>query len=491
MAVKGKAQNGAPVGTIIPADVQLAIRDEIEKEFTRQLAGIKDWTALGFKIIGVGILVLTATFTVFGLTTWKDIKRDAGEEVRRQAETLITKTDSEISVKQTLNDLVNRTVVASELVWQASHPDHRRDLPPANWEKLSNWLRVEALLRDDFEATLQVLDLQSPERKQHDANAFLAEMLSASNQSQYSWMRKQPDKRLAIMSNFHQIDLGNAAARLAESDDSETLRKAAVIYLREINYAEGSPTAEEVIRNTLAGPLQNEAYVTTAALNPATPGFIHDAESLMSITSVTDQTETAVAMLGAMWPPTSASAPVPPFATERAKLSGELIDYILSNDGFIAFTRQHDPILEPRWNFSDISWTLKHGAISTRIPMSPQAFTAMRIYWFLLKQYAQANNFLKLERLLPIFEKPSCCYVVLSSPDPGQVLRVKDSNGQFTDLTLGRSTTRVVSADSNGLHLEWHEGRSGEDWKSGNVSDLRGKDLYFSLYVQDEHDFSR
>lgn len=473
---------------LLPAELKLAIREEIEKEFTRQLAVIKDWIQLGLKIVGVGLVVLTATFTVFGLTTWQDIKKNASAEVQRQAEALITKADSETSVKQNLDDLLNRATVATTLAELATHPLHRRELHPVDWQRISMWLRRETLPNEDFVSALQVLDSQSGERKQHDAHDFISDMLLAENQSKFSWLQRQPEKRSAILQAFHDKGIGNSATRIALSDETEDLRKAAIVYLREIKYTEAATSVLKVIQNTNAGVLHSEALVTVATLNPATPGFRQEVDKLMATVPVTDETDVAVRILLAMWSPRAPLDLSPPGSDDpsRFDVSVALIEFILSHNGIIRFMRAHDPVQEPRWNFSDISWTLKRGAYGTVIPMNTEEFRALRVYWFLLESYAEKQDFAKLKVLLPHLENPSwsCCNVELSFADPKTELTVSETvDGQMTQLILPASanTVEVLGADTKALMIQWRSSKSGDHWHSGITSDLKGKNLHFSL----------
>src|SRR5262249_43278282 len=149
------------------------------------------------------------------------------------------------------------------------------ELSRNDWERLKLWLRYEPLQLQEFRDALAVLNAQQSDRKDADANAFLAEMLNPTSTSSYAWLRRQPDKRRAILETFSNAGMGRAAVAVAESEDeSETMRVAALNYLMAIRYQEGTDRVVRIARRIDSGPIHVSALVAAAALRPSNPEVI-------------------------------------------------------------------------------------------------------------------------------------------------------------------------------------------------------------------------
>jgi hypothetical protein len=183
----------------VPPEVKAMIQAEIRDQLDRERAILRDAGSLALKIVGGAFALLVAIFTVFGLTTRKDLANQTTDYMKQRVDGLIQSNDSETGVKQTLNDLVNHAIVAAELTSSSRQPDKMLDLPKFEWDRLKAWLKSESLQTQDFKDTLAILNTQSAERKKTDANGFLSEMLNPPDASPYRWIVKQPEKRLAIM----------------------------------------------------------------------------------------------------------------------------------------------------------------------------------------------------------------------------------------------------------------------------------------------------
>ena len=197
--------------------IEVLVTTEVQKQLDRELALLKDAGRVALKVIGVACAVLLAILTVFGLTAWKDIKKEAIEIVKSRTEDLIQKSDSEIGVKQTLNNLVNRAIVSSALTSLKLGRTKVFELTQNEWNRLRAWLKDENLNIQDFADVLDILEDQSWERKTSDANSFLSEMLNPSNSSTYQWIKKgirlRRDNRVSVR-YAEELNSGESSATL-------------------------------------------------------------------------------------------------------------------------------------------------------------------------------------------------------------------------------------------------------------------------------------
>jgi len=100
----------------LSAEIQRLVRNEVEAQLAKEQKLLKDSVGLAAKIIGAAITIFLAIFTIFGLTTWRDIKQETTQIVKKQAEELIQKADSETSASSRL-----RIGVADlGMCWEAS-----------------------------------------------------------------------------------------------------------------------------------------------------------------------------------------------------------------------------------------------------------------------------------------------------------------------------------------------------------------------------------
>jgi acyl transferase domain-containing protein len=185
-----QTENGA-----ISSDMKAMVQAEIRDQLDRERAILREAGSLALKIVGGAFALLLAIFTIFGLTTWKDVAKQTTDYMKQRVDALIQNSDSETGVRQTLNDLVNRAIVAAELTSLSHQAGKNLDLPKFEWDRLRAWLKTESLETQQFEDTLAILNAQSAERKKADANGFLSEMLNPTDTSAYRWIVRQPQKR--------------------------------------------------------------------------------------------------------------------------------------------------------------------------------------------------------------------------------------------------------------------------------------------------------
>jgi len=92
------------------------VRLEVSSQLEAEQKILREAVGLAAKIVAGAIALLLGIFTLFSLTTWRDIKSEVTATVRKQSEDLIQRADSETSVKEVLNDLYNRSVIGAALI---------------------------------------------------------------------------------------------------------------------------------------------------------------------------------------------------------------------------------------------------------------------------------------------------------------------------------------------------------------------------------------
>jgi hypothetical protein len=322
--------------TRVESRIEALVAAEVQKQFDRERSLFRDSANIALKIIGGAFALLVAIFTIFGLTTWKDIAKETTEYMKTKVDELVQKSDSETGVKQTLNDLVNRAIIDSELTSLKRNADKELGLPKFEWDRIRAWLKLESLGNQEFSDALAVLNAQADERKKADANSFLSEMLNPTDTSPYSWIRKQPGKRIAIMSNFLHADMGSSAIELARSVAmSEEMRIAAIQYIREIRYVDGFDKLFTLIPNMEDGKLKTETFITCAVTRPSNPRFIAEVTKLTA-QPTTNSLEIAAKIIQELLKPSKS------FQSESEKSAGvdlekQLLKFAFDNGGYISF----------------------------------------------------------------------------------------------------------------------------------------------------------
>ena len=154
--------------------LEALVAAEVKRQLDTERSLIKEASGIALKIIGVAFALLFGMFTLFGISTWKDIKREATDYVKRQIEELIQKSDSETGVRQQLNDLFNRAIVSSSVVRIRRNPHLEFELQRNEWNRLKSWIKNENLETQDFQDVLAVLNAQSPVRKALDTHSLFS-----------------------------------------------------------------------------------------------------------------------------------------------------------------------------------------------------------------------------------------------------------------------------------------------------------------------------
>jgi hypothetical protein len=169
----GGSTSSENLNSIADPQLQILIANEVQRQLDRERLVLRDAGNLALKIIGGSFALFIAVFTIFGLNTWSGVSQAAKDYMQKKVDDLVGRSDSETSVQRTLNDLVNRAIVASELTAFVRAENKKIELPKYEWDRLKSWLKFEGLSPEDFSDTLAVLNGQSIERKTLDANGII------------------------------------------------------------------------------------------------------------------------------------------------------------------------------------------------------------------------------------------------------------------------------------------------------------------------------
>jgi len=463
--------------------IEIAVAAEVEKQLNRERAILKDAGGFALKIIAGSFVLLFAIFTVFGLTTWNDVKKETSVFVKNRADELIQKSDSETGVKQVLNDLVNRAIVSSVLLTLKRERDGEFELQKNEWDRLRAWVKIESLSVDEFTDSLSVFNSQKEERRKSDANSFLAEMLNPPDGSPYQWIKKQPEKRLAIMSAFEHSDMGAAAVEVARSPDaSEETRIAAARYVRKVHYVEGFDKIVRMASSVEDGDLKKEALVTASVLRPTDARLLAETNKLVGRANPRSNTiRTAVEIVLEVWRSRYFYSESEPERIEAAKrLLGFAFDHgvNLSEEGNPAAPRMEAFKREqPRL----VLWIPEGAGRSVGLDVSVKQLVELKPYWTLLNEAAALNDLPGIARLL-IRSRRSMDTVLLTvrlqvPKDSGVV--VEDEAGRRKTLTGGTLNDPLVLLERNkNLVLVWSDAAK-QSFRE-NLVGFSGKGFEFS-----------
>jgi hypothetical protein len=396
----------------LSVDIERLVRNEVELQLAKEQKLLKDSVGLAAKIVGAAITLFLAIFTIFGLTTWREIKQETAQIVKKQAEELIQKADSETSVKDTLNDLLNRTVVSSVLAARARNLDDVT-LATNDWNRLRAWIKKEDLSLQDFADTLAVLNLQSDERKKTDANRLLAEMLNPPEKSPYKWITKQPEKTSSILTTFKHRDLGLSAVELvASSALTDSIRAEAAVYVREVNFSDGVERLLTTYKTLTHGEARRKALTTCVALRPDQSEVVLEVKRLLSGEPQREKIEIIVDII-ALIPRLKSMVDSSVNLDEFRALSRELILYATKNGLYFDINYPNSPGINPFTNQDD--WSSRQAVppplISLMLATSKSSasgvgtlsiseFRELEAYWGLLAEFANAGDIGRFRSLL-------------------------------------------------------------------------------------------
>jgi hypothetical protein len=434
---KGPKGTGG-IGRSTELELQILVAAEVQRQLDHERLLLRDAGGLALKIIGGSFALFIAVFAIFGLNTWSGVSQMAKDYTERRVDDLIGRSDSETGVKQTLNDLVNHAIVASELATHQSAKDNTLELPKYEWDRLKAWLSGESLSIGDFSDTLAVLNAQSADRKKLDANGILKYMLSPQGGRLHDVVKDRPDKIEAIFGSFKHQDMGAAAAEIAESSKfSEELRIDAVKYVQDLKYVGGFEKIIGVAISANPGMLKQTALVTSALLQPAHKLFINEADKLVSHPATTDSVVAAARIVQALWLTADLRKPDIDVNKDVVETSERLLRFALSNGlWFDADINQNVLLFVPQQDMPDASSEL---------------FAKFTPYWTLLSRAANASDLATLSTSLFLSFLPdmtgAAATVNLSRES---ALVVRDNSGQERTLQ-GKEISEVYM---------WHEQRS-------------------------------
>lgn len=171
----------------------------VKEKIDSELNLIKVASGVIFKVFGVSIALLLGFFTLLGVSTWKDIKRETLEYIKQETDNIIENDNLNGGVKKTLNNLVNLSILNSSLIKInylkiALIKDKNKDekilhgrvsptklsekeikylikinekfkLKDNEWSRLREWTKEESLGLQEFKDVLSVLNKQSDFRK--------------------------------------------------------------------------------------------------------------------------------------------------------------------------------------------------------------------------------------------------------------------------------------------------------------------------------------
>lgn len=255
------------------------VRAMVEAQVAKEQAIVKEAIGIAVKIVGASLAILVAIFTIFSITTWDNIESKTLEVVEKKVDTLVSDSKSDTAVKNKIDDLMNRLIVA----WQLSRlekidPDimpsePEYDLDYDDWRRLESWIMKPTLPLEDFANTVSVLNRQTDGRRDEDADKVFAPMLEPlADTSPYSWLVWQSRKIDSILSSFKHPNLGSRALALIGSDSlSDTTRAAAALYVGDVRYYQGVNGLLEDYAKLGAGPIKWNVLISCVNLGIVNP----------------------------------------------------------------------------------------------------------------------------------------------------------------------------------------------------------------------------
>jgi hypothetical protein len=487
-----------------PVDIERVVRAEVENRMTKEIGLLKESVTLAIKILGAAFAVLLAIFTVFGLTTWRDIKQETAQLVKKEAEELILKADSDTSVKATLNDLLNRTVISSYLAAKLKDSSHAIELPQNDWARIRAWIKNEDLPLQEFSDALALLNLQNDERKKSDANRLIAEMLNPPDKSPYRWMAKQPEKTEAILGNFKHPALGAAAVELVASPAlTDSIRGAAAAYVREVRFTDGVDRLLSIYRTLPWGEARKNALIACVTLRPADAAIVAELRRLIEEPSSKERIDTVVAIINILPDIRSQFSPSVNL-DELNHISKDMLRYATAHGLYFELVYPDLQLMAMRARMDDEKlFSRSLGQVSPSIQMmvmrsktSAEGAGSMTVaalkrfdaYWTLLGDLANAGDMEGFRRLflrsgpnkpenqprirVSVFANPDASMIVAQDQGPPVTLAFKSIRNFFVSSTNDWSNPEIDTAwvDDTGEH-------------TGKVTAFRGKGYKFYFEV--------
>jgi len=462
---------------------RVAIREEVEAVLDRELK----WVNLSLKIL-FGIIV------ALGIYTYWDLNRKVGRIVTERVDALLKSADSETSVKRTLDQLVNRSVITAYLI-AAKRPDtplvnkavtlprrHAREVNLSfdEWTRLRDWIRDEKLGQRDFADALVVLGAQEEVRTRKDAEEILAEMLDPPLRSRHRWMADDSRKRMAILQDFARPGLGAAALEVAAAaKDPRELRIAAMTYIQAVHYKEAFPRLWTMAAKMDDDDLDRQALYTCASLDPLNGEVAEVVDRIVSLptVNVTDRVvERSIKLATAIWyAPVSDQTPDqlrPKIEEARFDVAKRLLAR--------AFTGERSFVAVLASGVLVVYVNSKYGPYEA-FGAQAEEFSQLRPYWSLLEDAAAAGDVNRLGWLAPrsaLQEGLHALQVALTDTARFTVARSRTfTASQVPRIVLARSRASERRRDGT-LSVIWKD-ESGDH--EDTLTALEGAGFSFSL----------
>ncbi|EJB01748.1 hypothetical protein Rleg9DRAFT_0488 [Rhizobium leguminosarum bv. trifolii WSM597] len=433
------------------------IREEVEAQLAKEQQIVKDSINLGLKIVGAALALFLAMFTIFGLTTWQQIKDQTAAIVQQEAKSLLIKENSEANAAQTLTDLLNRTVITFTIANREKkakeegkiYPDSYvglADLEKNDWTRLRDWILQEDLPLQDFTDVLALLNAQSEDRRKADADLLLSEFLDPSKTSKSDWIVRQPEKIDAILSMFKHKDLGYAATNLAlSSNHTDSVRAKAAVYIREVGFADGVDKLIAGYDQLPEGRAKREVLVTCFSMKPDLAAVMERIKALSAGPLSQDGLETVAQLLPTIprnypprWNPNNFNG-----------LSGVTEDLILNAAKaglFVTFGDPGNPNPVLTSPYFDL-WIVRDGGAMAEpgARMTGMDFKQVYPYWNLLERLASSGDVNDLGYLFPRGSMTSFSkHIMAISAEPGATVTIQRDSSSKEVVELATLTQPFV-----------------------------------------------
>ncbi|MGL4961967.1 MAG: hypothetical protein ACRC67_12090 [Inquilinus sp.] len=477
------------------------IRDEVERQFSKEQQLLKDSVFLSAKIIGFSIIIFLGIFAVFGVSTWNDIKKQVSDIITQQTELLIRNEDESTNLKDTLTSLLNKSIVSSYLISK----EKSIDLNFSDWKRLQDWIKRKELPLQDFSDTLSVLNRQSEERRKAIANQILSEMLSPNWESPYIWIKKQPEKTTSIIENFHHHDLGLSAIEIIESNStSQQNRLLAADYVRDVKFVDGFDRIFADYQKLPWGVMKRKLLITCTSLKPDDARIGNELEKILSDEPSFGNVQTIVSALEIL---NRLSTRSELYGIDRrfVELKGAMLRYAVKNGlrFYVLFLGDLDhPIpmanSDDEWNAHFRIGTLGFDDSGLPEPLDVlfeiSDFKQFKEYWDLLSLTASSEDseFSDVKQLLLttssfISQSPAnnlSAYGLILDADPDAVAITLENKQTIPVKVSDMRNPYIVSNGNRGFEsfrIKWID-KNG-DSKFRIIVGLLGNDIEFSLKI--------
>lgn len=218
-------------GSLDPAQV-LQIRDEVEKCLSRELEKYRELLGVLLKCLaGVGVLLL-GLLTLFGWTTWSDIRTQIGSSIEKNVQESLKIADEETGLVGRLNRLRNSALLATAQIERSrSFGSETLNGDPSGCSALLSAVESGVVSEDDTDSILFLIDgAHDVHEKINYEDRIVSRFCSKDGSESVRRM-----VRLAILRNFSGGALCSEARNLiAASGGAEDVRIEAIRYISRV-----------------------------------------------------------------------------------------------------------------------------------------------------------------------------------------------------------------------------------------------------------------